>query len=281
VAIEQGGTMLPVERRHLRRRRTIMLGLSYALLSYLSFLASFCYLALFSLGLFVPKTVDSGDASGVGLALLINTGLMLIFGLQHSIMARARFKRWLTRLVPPSAERATYVLASSLALSLLLWQWRPMPQVLFSVTQPAWALALTVGSAIGWLGVPAASLLIDHFELVGLKQAFAAFQRRTLTSRGFLTPLLYKYVRHPMMSSLLLGLWLTPHFTLGHLVLALGLTLYVVIGVHYEERALVALFGTEYQSYQSSTPRFLPIRARQAAPAGTSPENQPFPRPLA
>lgn len=239
-----------------------MLALGYAVISYLCFLGSFSYLALFSLGLFVPKTVDGGGVSGGGGALAVDVGLMLLFGLQHSIMARPRFKRWLTRFVPQVAERATYVLASSLALSLLLWQWRPLPALLFSVTHRPSANALTVIAALGWVGVPIVSLMIDHFELVGLKQAWAGFQRRTLTSRGLITPLLYRYVRHPMMSSLLVGLWLTPHFTLGHLLLALGLSLYILIGVHYEERALVAQFGLAYERYRAVTPRFVPLGAR-------------------
>lgn len=243
-----------------------MLGLVYAAVSYLGFLASFLYLALFSLGLYVEKTIDTGPPSAVPVALAVDVGLLLLFGLQHSIMARARFKRWLTRAVPPSAERSTYVLASSLAVTLLVWQWRPLPHVLFAVTQPVAAFAVVVVSAVGWLGVPAVTFMIDHFELVGLKQAFAGFRRRSLAQTGFVTPLAYKFVRHPMMSSLLVGLWLSPSFTLGHLVFSAGMTAYILIGVHYEERALVAAFGAAYEQYRSTTPRFLPLGVRHAQP---------------
>lgn len=248
-----------------------MLGLVYAVAAYLGFLASFLYLALFSLGLFVEKTIDTGPPSAVPVALAIDLGLLLLFGLQHSIMARASFKRWLTRFVPPSAERSTYVLASSLAVALLVWQWRPLPRVLFGAAYPAAELSIVVVGALGWLGVPAVTFMIDHFELVGLKQAFAAFRRRTLAQTGFVTPYAYKFVRHPMMSSLLVGLWLAPSFTVGHLVFSLGMTAYIVIGVHYEERALLAAFGNAYEGYRRTTPRFLPVGARSLEPLARPP----------
>jgi protein-S-isoprenylcysteine O-methyltransferase Ste14 len=243
-----------------------MLVLAYAVVSYLAFLVSFVYLALFSLGLFVGKTIDSGEPGSVVSALLVDLGLLLLFGLQHSLMARARFKRWLVRFVPASAERSTYVLASSLAVALLVWQWRPLPHVLFGAMRSGAELGVVVVGALGWLGVPAVTFMIDHFELVGLKQAFAAFRRRTLAQTGFVTPLAYKFVRHPMMSSLLVGLWLAPSFTVGHLVFSLGMTAYIVVGVHYEERALVASFGTAYEEYRRTTPRFLPVGARSLEP---------------
>ena len=115
-------------------------------------------------------------------------------------------------------------------------------------------------NALGWIGVPVSSLLIDHLELFGLKQVWRGFRATALEPRGFVTPSLYRYVRHPMMSSLLIALWVTPHMTVGHLLLAVGMTIYVVVGVHYEERALVAALGVEYEAYRRSTPRFFPLR---------------------
>lgn len=244
-----------------------MLGFIYSVASYIGFLATFVYLTWFSAGVGVPKTVDSGPASSLGVAIVVDLGLVFLFGLQHSFMARAGFKRALTRVVPVHLERATYVLASWLVLVLLMWQWRALPLPLWQVESPSLAAALWVVNAVGWLGVPATSVMIDHFDLFGLKPAFNGWRRATFQRKGFVTPLLYKYVRHPMMTSVLIGLWVTPHMTLGHLLLALGMSAYVVIGVHFEERSLVRELGQPYVDYQISTPKFLPGRAptRQAA----------------
>jgi protein-S-isoprenylcysteine O-methyltransferase Ste14 len=248
-----------------------MLGVIYSVLAYLGFLATFSYLALFTAGVLVPKHVDSGAMVSTPEFLLVNLGLVLLWGLQHSLMARARFKRALTRVIPTGLERSTYVFASDAVLALLLWQWRPLPHVLWDVEMPGVRAVLWSLCALGWLGVPAASLLIDHFDLVGLKQAFARFRGSTLTAKGFVTPVLYRYVRHPMMSFLLLGLWATPHMTLGHLLLSVGLSAYVFIGVHFEERSLRRQLGLEYLRYQTATPRFLPgLKVRRRPDARSS-----------
>jgi methanethiol S-methyltransferase len=236
-----------------------MLGLLYSIISYGLFLASFTYFAVFSDGLIVPKTVDSGAPTGAAFATTVDLALILLFGLQHSIMARPSFKRALTRVIPPALERATYVLASSLALTLLMWQWQPLPSVLWRVDHSFAVAALWFLNALGWLGVPVSSFFIDHFDLFGVKQALHAFRRNSFDRKGFVTPLLYKYCRHPMMMSLMVGLWITPHMTTGHALLSLGMTVYVFIGVHFEERALAREFGAEYQRYQATTPMFLPI----------------------
>jgi protein-S-isoprenylcysteine O-methyltransferase Ste14 len=182
-------------------------------------------------------------------------------------MARAGFKRALTRFVPEALERATFVLVSSLVLALLMWQWQPLPGVLWHVESPALSALLWTLSALGWLGVPVCSLMIDHLDLFGLKQAFSAFRRRSFERKGFVTPLVYRYVRHPMMSALLVGLWATPHMTLGHLLLSLGMSAYVLVGVHFEERALVRELGLAYVQYQASTPKFLPRLGTEPAPS--------------
>jgi protein-S-isoprenylcysteine O-methyltransferase Ste14 len=245
-----------------------MLGLIYSLACYVGFLAVFTYFGLFSDGVAVPKTVDSGLPDHLGPALLVDLGLMLAFGLQHSVMARAGFKRALTRLIPVPLERATFVLASSAALALLIWQWRPVPIVLWSVENPVAAACLWVVNALGWLGVPATSFMIDHFDLFGVKPTWNRFRRRSLQRTGFVTPLLYRYVRHPMMTSLLIGFWVTPHMTVGHLLLSLGMSVYILVGVHFEERSLVQELGGAYVRYQTSTPRFLPGTAKRALPDG-------------
>ena len=235
-----------------------MFGLIYAVVSYLAFLGSFTYFALFTDGLAVPRTVDGGFLTTPVTATLIDVALISLFGLQHSIMARASWKAVLTRVLPPALERATYVLAASAALVLLLWQWRPLPAPVWSIGNPAAVVGLWVVNALGWLGVPVASLMIDHFDLFGLKQAFAGFRRVSLQRRGFVTPLFYRYIRHPIMTSLLVGLWVTPHMSAGHLLLSVGMSVYILIGVHFEERALIRELGEPYVRYQAEVPRFFP-----------------------
>jgi protein-S-isoprenylcysteine O-methyltransferase Ste14 len=235
-----------------------MLGLIYAVVSYLVFLGRFTYFALFTDGLAVPRTIDGGFSTTTGAAMLVDIGLILVFGLQHSIMARAGWKRVLTRVVPAALERATYVLASSAALVLLVWQWRPLPAPVWTVGHPAAVVGLWVINALGWLGVPVASFMIDHFDLFGLKQAFAGFRRVSLQRRGFVTPLLYRYIRHPIMTSVLVGLWVSPRMTAGHLLLSVGMSVYILIGVHFEERSLIRELGERYVRYQAEVPRFFP-----------------------
>jgi methanethiol S-methyltransferase len=236
-----------------------MLGLLYSITSYGLFLGVFTYFAVFSDGVIVPKTVDSGTPTSIAVAVIINLTLILLFGLQHSVMARTSFKRVMTRVIPPALERSTYVLASSLVLALVMWQWRPLPSVLWHVNNSTAATTLWCINAVGWLGVPACSFLIDHFDLFGIKQAVHGFRRTTFTKKGFVTPLFYKYLRHPMMTFLLIGLWVTPHMTTGHILLSAGMTIYVLIGVHFEERSLAKELGAEYERYQATTSKFLPV----------------------
>jgi methanethiol S-methyltransferase len=250
-----------------------MIGFIYSVVSYVGFLAAFTYFAWFSDGVGVPKTVDSGLSTGVPAALAINLGLILLFGLQHSIMARGWFKRALTLLIPTRVERATYVLASNVVLVFLIWQWRPMPTVLWSIESPVVAALLWIVNALGWLGVPASSFMIDHFDLFGVKQAFQGWRRASFERKGFVTPLFYRYVRHPIMTSLLVGLWVTPHMTVGHLLLSAGMSVYTLVGVHFEERALAEELGLAYERYRESTPKFLPFgtskSTRDASPASS------------
>ena len=251
-----------------------MFGVAYSVLSYLGFLGVFTYFAWFTDGIGVPKSVDGGAASSPVAAVAVDVALMLLFGLQHSIMARREFKRALVRVLPARVERATYVLASSAVLALLMWQWRPLRSPVWSIESTPVAALLWTVNAIGWLGVPVSSLLIDHLELFGLKQAWNGFRRTSYARKGFVTPLLYKYVRHPMMSSLLVGLWVTPHMTAGHLLLSLGMTAYVWIGVHFEERSLAEELGRAYEQYRVTTPRFVPIplpKAPESAPLSGDP----------
>jgi protein-S-isoprenylcysteine O-methyltransferase Ste14 len=242
-----------------------MVGLVYALLSYGLFFGVFSYLVGFSDALVVPKTVDSSAAWGFGPALGLDLALLVLFGLQHSIMARRSFKQKLTRFIPVHLERATFVLATSVALVALMGLWQGMPRVLFEVESPLARDVLWSVNALGWAGVGYTSFLINHFELFGLEQAWNAFRGRPKRTRGFVLPLAYRYVRHPMMTAFLIGFWVTPRMTLGHFVLALGMSAYIVVGVHFEEHALVAELGEEYARYRASTPKFFPLPRRRAA----------------
>lgn len=236
-----------------------MLGFAYSLASYAVFAAVFVYFAAFSDGLLVMKHVDAGVPGNLPSALAADTGLLLLFGLQHSIMARQAFKRVWTRLIPAPLERSTYVLASTAVLAFLIWQWRPLPRPLWWVGSGPLAAALWLLNAAGWFGVLFSSFLIDHFELFGIKQAFHGLRGTSSVGCGFVTPLVYKYVRHPMMTAFFVGFWLTPHMTVGHLLLSAGMSVYILVGVHFEERALVRELGAEYLLYRATTPKFLPF----------------------
>lgn len=251
-----------------------MIGLAYSLASYLVFLAVFVYFAAFTDGVLVPRHVDVGASGDPWTSAGIDLALIAAFGLQHSIMARRGFKRLLTRVLPARVERATFVLASSLVLALLMWQWRPLGSTVWTIENEPLAIALWTINVVGWVGVPISSLLIDHLELFGIRQAWHGFRRTTFERKGFVAPYLYRYVRHPMMLSLMVGLWVTPHMTVGHALLSFGMTIYVFVGVHFEERALAEELGLAYLQYKESTPRFLPIRLpktpRQAPASGGS-----------
>jgi protein-S-isoprenylcysteine O-methyltransferase Ste14 len=236
----------------------LMLGVFYSVCSYLAFLAVYVYFVLFSDGIVVPKSVDTGQPTATVVALAINVSLLVLFGLQHSVMARAGFKRALTRLVPAHLERATFVLTSSVVLAALMWLWQPLPGVLWSVESAPAIAMLCVLNAIGWVGVPVCSFMIDHFDLFGIKQPLQRLRKSSAKRTGFVTPLLYKYVRHPMMTCFLLAFWATPEMSLGHLTLSLGMSVYILVGVHFEERALRRELGADYARYQETTPMFVP-----------------------
>jgi len=229
-----------------------ILALLYALAAYGFFVGTFVYLVGFVGNLpLLPRTMDSGAAVPLAEALAVNLALLALFAVQHSVMARRGFKRWWTRWVPLPVERATYVLAASAALALLLWQWRPVPQpVLWSAQYPAARLALQAVGWVGWAVVLASSYLIDHFELFGLRQPWLRLRGQTAREPVFRTPLLYRQVRHPIYLGFLLAFWATPQMTAGHALFAAGNTAYILVGVWFEERDLIAQFGQRYVAYR-------------------------------
>jgi protein-S-isoprenylcysteine O-methyltransferase Ste14 len=249
-----------------------ILALLYGLIVYAIFLGSFLYAIAFVGNLPVPKTIDSGVAGNMALALVVNSLLLGLFAIQHSVMARPAFKRWWTRFVPHSVERTTYVLLASLVLVLLYWQWQPMPAVVWSVSHPALVIALQAIFWAGWAIVLVSTFLINHFELFGLRQVFARLTGRTLPEPTFRTPLFYKWVRHPIYLGFLLAFWATPTMSVGHLLFAVATTGYILIGIYLEERDLITLFGDQYRRYRRQVAMLIPIPFRNGA---SDPINEP------
>jgi protein-S-isoprenylcysteine O-methyltransferase Ste14 len=239
---------------------------TYGVFCHLLFLATFAYMAGFVGNLLVPKTIDSASAGGLG-AVGFNLLLIGLFGLQHSLMARPWFKRLWTRLVPQPIERSTYVLISCLVTFLLMWQWRGLDAVVWEVEQPVARGLLWGLFAAGWLLIPATSLMIDHFDLFGTRQVWLYLRRRPYTTPPFRTPWLYSRVRHPLYVGWTLAIWATPTMTLGHLLFAGALTIYMAVAAFFEERDLVGHYGDNYRAYQQRVPMFVP---RVVAPAKTA-----------
>lgn len=247
--------------------------LLYGGLAYLVFLTTVLYAIAFVGNLPAPKTIDSGEPGPVAAALIINTLLLGLFAVQHSVMARPGFKRWWTRFVPQSIERSTYVLLASLALLLLYWQWRPISDPVWTIENPSIATAVHVVFWLGWGMLLVSTFLISHFELFGLTQVLARLRGRELPAPVFKTPFLYRRVRHPIYLSFLLAFWATPAMTIGHLLFAVATTGYILIAIQLEERDLIALFGDQYRRYRSGVAMLIPLPKRhKPAEPTASPE---------
>ena len=188
----------------------------------------------------------------------INLGLLLLFGMQHSIMARPVFKRWLNRWIIPAAERSTYILAAGIALGLLVWFWQPLEGYAWSVTQPIVQVILWVLFGCSWMYLVAATYVTNHYDLFGLRQAWLYMRGLPYTPVPFVRTWMYRYSRHPMMAGILFGVWLTPVMTFTHLMLAIGLSVYIVIGMAFEERELLTQFGEKYIQYRQQVGALLP-----------------------
>jgi len=237
-------------------RRSLVL--AYGLVNYAIFLGVFLYLAGFLGNLFVPRSIDSPAQGPLWTAVLINTLLIALFGVQHTAMARPTFKRWWTRFVPQPIERSTYVLLTNAALILLFWQWRPMGGVVWDVTHPASRFVLYGLFAFGWLTVLVTTFLINHFDLFGLRQVWLYFRGTPYTHLGFQTPGPYRLVRHPLYVGWITAFWATPTMTVAHLMFAIGMTAYILVAIPFEERNLEEYHGKSYTEYRRKVPMLVP-----------------------
>jgi methanethiol S-methyltransferase len=242
---------------------------AYGVIVYVMFLLTFLYLigfvadADFMVGgvHLVGKSIDRGglgDGTLTVTAVIVDVLLLALFAIQHSVMARAGFKRWWTRVVPSSAERSTYVLASNICLIVLVAAWYPITQDIWRVTAQPWRTVLTAIALVGWAIVLLSTLLIDHFDLFGLRQVYARLRGQPPVQHPFRTPLFYRAVRHPLYLGFLIAFWATPRMTLGHLLFAVGTTGYILLAVRIEERDLIRVFGEQYRDYRRRVPMLIP-----------------------
>jgi protein-S-isoprenylcysteine O-methyltransferase Ste14 len=236
---------------------------TFGLASYALFLATFLYAIGFIGNFGVPRTLDQAPSGPLATALLVDLGLLALFAIQHSVMARPAFKRWLTRVVPESAERSLYVLASSLALIAMFLAWRPLGGVIWEVADSGARMAIWGAFAFGWLLVLVATFLINHFDLFGLRQVWLQLVGRRYTPLKFGTPGPYKLVRHPLYLGWFFAFWATPTMTLSHLLFAVMTTAYILIAIRLEERDLVDALGDDYRRYRERVPMVIPFLGRR------------------
>jgi protein-S-isoprenylcysteine O-methyltransferase Ste14 len=231
----------------------------FAIICYAIFFATFLYLIVFVGDFsFAGRTVDVGAEAPALTAAIIDIVLIALFGLQHSIMARPAFKAKWTRIVPPPVERSIFVLAASIMLMILFIGWRPIGLIVWNVTNPPLQMLIWAIFWIGWVTVLISTFLINHFELFGLQQAWFNMRGREGEKPELKQPLFYRWVAHPMMSGFFLAFWAAPEMTAGHLLLALGMSIYILIALRHEERDLTELFGDDYRRYRSGVGMLIP-----------------------
>ena len=231
----------------------------YGIVCYVIFLVTFLYAVGFVGNILVPKSIDGTPQASFGLALVINTVLLGIFAVQHSVMARPAFKQWWTNIVPEPIERSTYVLFSSVALIVLFAFWEPLGGVVWQVENDFLSMVLLGGFAFGWGLVLVATFLINHFDLFGLRQVWLYLREKPYTNLPFGTPGPYKLVRHPLYVGWFFAFWCAPTMTVTHLVFAMATTAYILIAIQFEERDLVTFLGEDYENYRRSVPMIIPF----------------------
>lgn len=240
-----------------------------AIAVYAIFFATFLYLIVFVGDFpFASRTVDVGPESPPAVAAAIDLALIALFGVQHSVMARPGFKAAWTRIVPPPLERSVYVLAASVALMIMFLLWRPIDTVVWNVTSPLFNDLIWAVFWLGWATVLLSTFLINHFELFGLQQAWLNMRRRQAAKPELRQPFLYRWIAHPLYSGFFMAFWAAPEMTAGHLLLAIGMSAYMLIGIRYEERDMGDVFGEDYRRYRSSVGGLVPrFRRRQGTAA--------------
>ena len=242
---------------------TGLVAVLYGIVAYGITLVALLYLIGFTGNLIVPKSIDSGTPGPLLQSAIVDTMLIALFAIQHSVMARPGFKRWWTRMVPAPVERSTYVLFASFALLILYWQWQAIPALVWTVHNPTAAALLDGIFWLGWVVLVASTFLLSHFELFGLSQVFSRLFGKQLSDAKFRAPLLYRHVRHPIYLGVLLAVWATPTMTVGHLLFSVVITGYILIGIQLEERDLVQQFGDQYRRYRQHAAMLVPLPGRK------------------
>jgi methanethiol S-methyltransferase len=237
----------------------------YGVISYLIFFGTFLYAIGFIGNFWVPTSLDAPPSGPFATAIAINAGLLALFAVQHSVMARKWFKDWWTRIIPKPIERSTYVLFSSLALIILFWQWRPMGGVVWSVQDPVGIAVFYALFAFGWTLVLVSTFLINHFDLFGLRQVWLYLLGRDEKPMKFVTPGLYRLVRHPLYVGWFFAFWMTPTMTVAHLLFSAATTAYILLAIQFEERDLVREHGEAYETYRQKVPMLIPFARRSRA----------------
>lgn len=240
------------------------LSLLYGVVCYLAFFGTILYAIGFIGNFIVPKSIDGTPQVPLATAILTNASLLLLFAVQHSVMARPAFKRWWTNIIPGQLERSTYVLLASLCLVLLMWQWQPIGGIVWTTENETAKTILLVINLLGWSIVFIATFLINHFDLFGLRQVWLYFIGKPYTPLPFRIPVFYRFVRHPLYFGFLIAFWSTPAMTVTHLFFAVMTTVYILTAIQFEEKDLLTHFGDKYRFYKKRVPMILPFGKRKA-----------------